>query len=192
MTKYLNLLKKNCSGFTLVELLVSITIIAIIASLSIANYKKGGTATDLKMVTQDIVSEVRKVQGYALGSKEFNGLSPAGGWGISFSEGSSELVIFADDGDRQYSNSEIFLKRKFSISEKVIVSDIILNSNNRSHFYLVYEPPDPDVFMGVNDVPGSPLQHITEIVGTIVLSHKDNPTETKEIIVNKFGLIDAN
>ncbi len=180
-------------GFTLVELIVSITIIGIISTLSIANYRKGSGSGELTMAIQDIISEIRKTQGYAVGLKELDGVFPLGGWGVRFERDSSKMIVFADFNDDQKYNegaSELFLERSLVLSDNVFVSDMVLGSpGSYNYFYISFTPPDPSVQMGVSNSPGSPIYNTGHGTAKITISNKSG--DTKIIELNKFGLIDV-
>ena len=69
----------NNKGFTLIEALLSITILVIIAGLSIPVAQRFYTRNNLDVATHSLVQTIRKTQSFAMGS---NGDSK---WGIRFS-----------------------------------------------------------------------------------------------------------
>ena len=95
--------RKNNCGFTLIELIVSISIIGILTVVFIADFRAAGKKGDLSAAAQQMVSDIRKVQSYTLGLKEFDpgsGLdSPDGGWGVFLTRQTPRNIfykIFAD------------------------------------------------------------------------------------------------
>jgi len=92
-------------GFTVVEVLVSASIIALIASLILANYPRFNEALAVRQVAEQIASATRLVQAYGLSVKEFGtGSDIFPGYGIYFQSASpASYIIFADvDADFQY------------------------------------------------------------------------------------------
>lgn len=83
-------------AFTILEMMVSLSIITIITSLFIANYRTGNKRSDLTMTAQVLVSDLHLAQNNTLGLVKYNGSVPSGGWGISFDTSKNNYTIFAD------------------------------------------------------------------------------------------------
>ena len=101
-------------GFTLIELIVSVSIIALVTGIFLANYSSANRRSDLTMTAQKLVTDIRLAQNYGLGLSRY-GLSgstnvPSGGWGAHFdlaNYGNNKYVIFADDdGDSLFDAGE--------------------------------------------------------------------------------------
>lgn len=160
---------KKQVGFTAVEILVSAFIIALISGLLLVNYHSTNKRSELIMAAQKLASDIRLAQSYALGSKEFNGNVPAGGWGISFYNNASYYYFFADDGDFNYEAGEKFKTvnlpegiKSFSLPDKDIV----------------FSPPNPITYINGN----------ANSNATIRLN--DGETD-KSIEINSLGLVDV-
>lgn len=178
------------SGFTLIELIVSIGVISLVTGIFLANYSSANRRSDLTMTTQKMISDIHMAQNYSLGLTNY-GLKdstnvPLGGWGIHFdltNDGNQQYVIFADDdGDKLYSSStEANLAKGASIITlpRNIIIDSISTGNKTDITFL---PPDP-------------ITTITGSLGTstqadIVL--KDQNTNTKKTVrINFLGLAEA-
>ena len=93
-------------GFTMVEVLVSASIIALIASLILANYPRFNEALAVRQVAEQIASATRLVQAYGLSVKEFGtGSDIFPGYGIYFQSASpASYIIFADVNGPNKSN----------------------------------------------------------------------------------------
>jgi len=98
-------------GFTLVELLVSISIMVIILTVVILNQSKYTDGTGLTALADEISLTITQTQAYSIGVKEFAAGTPeqkfSASYGLSFSllsSGSDKAYInFADlDGDNIY------------------------------------------------------------------------------------------
>lgn len=93
-------LKLNKSAFTLLEMIVSMSLIVIITAVFIANYHSNNKRTDLTMTAQTLVSNIHAAQNNTLGLVKYGtetSVVPAGGWGIHFNMASStQYVLFAD------------------------------------------------------------------------------------------------
>ncbi len=175
--------KKNNLGFTLVELLVSIFIIAIISGIFLANYNFAEKSSGLSMAAQKLVSDIRQAQNFALGLKEFKSNKPKGGWGVYFRKNDNKYIIFADVNENGlYDTSELFKEIYFSRNLRIVDFDPHNGSVNDAQ--IVFIPPDPDIeinySVGFND-------EITIILSTL----ESGSTNSIGVLLNIFGLIDV-
>lgn len=105
-------------GFTLLEVMVVIGIVALITFLILANYPGINEALGVRRASEEIASSVRQVQAYGLGVKEFGtGSGAFPGYGIYFQKAvSGSYILFADaNNNLQYDApgekiSEIFIQ----------------------------------------------------------------------------------
>jgi prepilin-type N-terminal cleavage/methylation domain-containing protein len=74
------------AGFTLVEVLLSMTILSMLAGMSLPVYISFQQRTDMDVAVQQIVGALRRAQTYARGSNGDNG------WGVEIQ--SSTLTLF--------------------------------------------------------------------------------------------------
>lgn len=85
----------NASGFTLVEILVSVAIIAMISILAIPNFKAFNESQSLNNATQDLVSTLRSAQANA----QLGALCPSGrassSWSVYFANSTSGYQLQA-------------------------------------------------------------------------------------------------
>jgi len=174
-----DLLKKQ-RGFTLAEVLVSIFIIALITGLFLTNYHGTNKRTELNMAAQKVVSDIRLAQNNSLGSLEFNGSIPAGGWGIYFATSTSDsYVIFADINDnKDYDLAE--QDRQINLPTGIFIDSIVEDGGELEEVAITFLPPDPVTYInGLAD-------------NTVQIILKDNANNSiKTIKVNFFGLVDA-
>ncbi len=171
----------NSGGFTLIELSVSIFIIAVMSGFFIVNYHNTNKRSELGTIKQKLASNIRLAQNYSLGSKTYDGINtPAGGWGVHFSlSDPSHYIIFADknlpNGDKTYNAGE-------AVETVSLPDGITINSLSPANSVdIVFFPPDPVTY--INGSGSSPAK--------IILKENIN-NSTAEISVNFFGLIDAN
>ncbi|MFA6194808.1 MAG: type II secretion system protein [Patescibacteria group bacterium] len=83
-------------AFTLIEMVVSISMITIVTALFIVNYRSANKRTDLIMTAQNLVADIHLAQNNTLGLVKYNDTVPAGGWGISFDVDNDHYILFAD------------------------------------------------------------------------------------------------
>lgn len=181
-----SLVLKNLAGFTLIELMVSISIIAIMSGLFLTNYRSTSRTSGLKMTAQKLASDLRLAQNYSLGSKEYKGEMPVGGWGVHFNRVSSpnSYIIFADsNGNMHYDNGESDIDQgglTISMPTGISIKEISAGSSI-DLVDITFLPPDPttNIWDGVN----------THNLVDIALS-EENSSSVKTVEVNFFGLVE--
>lgn len=177
------------SGFTLIELIVSVAVIALVTGIFLANYNSTNRRTDLTMTAQELVADIRMAQNYSLGLARY-GLSgstnvPLGGWGVHFdltNFGNNKYILFADDnGNKIFESDEA--NATYGAKETVLPDNIIivyLSSGNKAD--ITFLPPDP-----ITNITGSASGY--EQVDIVL---KDTTTNTtKTIRVNYLGLVEV-
>ncbi len=88
---------RELPGMTLIELIISMSIIVFITAIFVTNYNSTNKRTDLIMASQSIVSDIHQAQNNSLGLKKYGDVVPAGGWGINFDlQKRTQYVVFAD------------------------------------------------------------------------------------------------
>jgi prepilin-type N-terminal cleavage/methylation domain-containing protein len=121
--------RKNNKGFTIIELVVTTSILVIITVSILASYPKFRETVSLKKTVQEAALAVRKAQSYGLGVREFGGgtnIYP--GYGAHFDTASQDsFLVFADvNGNNKYDGpSEDVETFKIQTAEKI--SDICAN-----------------------------------------------------------------
>lgn len=164
-------LKNKNKGSTLVEMLVVLSVIAILSSISLAYYREGEKSVSLSRSAQKLAQDISNAKEMALTGQKFNNVFPMGGYGIYFVQNSNSYILFADsDGDKEYDELEkveiLFLEKNGKIS----------NLSPSSPLNIVFFPPDPTVTIKPAAV---------SAIITISLNNK-----TKTITVNSVGSID--
>lgn len=177
MLKKKNKIFNNFLGFTLIELMTSITIVGIISTVFIVNYRSTEEKSKLTMAVQKVASDIRLVQSYSLGEKEFNGSFPVGGWGVNFDIATPEkYIIFADENSsKNYDN----VSEKFA--EILLPSGVKINSLSipGSSANIIFLPPDPETYINGDS--------ISEIKVYFIDRHDSQ----KYVFVNFLGLVDV-
>jgi len=127
-------------GFTLIELIVVISIIVLITALTLPNYRAGDKLLALQRATHKLSQDLRRAQEMAISAKEFEGEVSA--YGIYLNEDQpTKYILFADiDGDQEYSGlneqvEEITLETNIEIREFYPI--------HQSSLHIVFSPPDP-------------------------------------------------
>ncbi len=175
--KYYNFLK-NQNGFTIVEMIVSVSIVVLLTGLFLANYHAINKRSEINMVAQKMLSDIHLAQSKSLSLEEYGVDNiPLGGWGIHLVEGESGYIIFADDnGDKEYNIGEAdeTMGAKNISMTNVVISNIDLDNS----LDIIFLPPNPTVYF--NGESGQAFN--------ITLS--DGESE-KNIAINFLGVVDV-
>ncbi len=179
----------NHAAFSLIELIVSMSIITLLTALFLANYHSVNRRTDLTMAAQVLVTDIRMAQANALGLMKYDGLVPAGGWGVAFDAdqtGNTQYSIFADENDNQNIDSGEAAAnlggRVVDLPPNIEIDRIYVNTNGEQSACVTFLPPDP-----ITRISGSSA---TGTIMEIRLHEKLNDT-TKTVRVNFLGLIEV-
>lgn len=173
---------KNGAGFTVIELLISISIIVILSAIVFINYKEGQKRLTLERAAYKLAQDIRGVQAKA-GEELTDCIGVTGyqyGYGIYFTTSQKyEYILFADcDGDNIYDGGNEELSKIKLEKEKGIEIQSFFPVASRLD--IVFVPPDPTVYINNND---------PSLIANIILKIIDI-SSSKTITVNKAGLID--
>lgn len=186
LDKNKNKILSNKAGFTLVELLASIFIIALISAVFMVNYNNTSKRSQLKMAAQKLASDIRLAQNYSLGSKTYNQTdTPPGGWGVHFDMAdTSHYIIFADK-NTPFANKTYDEDEGEAIEIKTLPAGIVINriyaaeNLTAQSVNIVFFPPDPEIYINTS----------SNAYARVILKENIN-NSTAEVTVNPFGLID--
>lgn len=164
---------KDLRGFTLIEMLVSLSIFSVITGFVIANYRVGQQGDELRISAQLVGSMVRRAQTAAIAGGEVSscvggaaegdvckpGASTAcadgnclrdipRGYGVHLSSAVGQertMVYFADtDGDRRFGPGEAV--RTESVSSGAFVDVVRVFPDDVGTLDIVFIPPKPNVY----------------------------------------------
>ena len=186
---------KDQQGFTMIELIVSISIIVALTIMFVANYHNNNQRTDLIMSSQNLVSNIHLAQNNALGLVKYNSIVPAGGWGVSLDATTNSYTVFADlqkpgtAGYMKYDSSTEGIvsdgARLVHLPAGIVISNIAIPGNSSlTSANVTFLPPDPETNIY------NPATGATSTDLTIQLKATgDNSIRT--IKVNFLGLAEA-
>ncbi|MDO8261191.1 MAG: hypothetical protein Q7T50_06920 [Candidatus Magasanikbacteria bacterium] len=194
---------KNRKGFSYAEIMTVVAIMMILSTITIANIRNTGNSSELFVSVQKVISDIRFVQNMSLSATEFEGESPAGGWGLVFDKDKDFFYIYADKAnvvagidviDHVCLNdcddtSEEFYK-KIDLPAGTTIDRIykVRRADNAvidtQKMTITFEPPDPATHFCETDIDCD-----YDKVGIILIN--DN-LDKREIIINFFGLVDTN
>lgn len=89
---------KNKKGFSLVELIIVMAIMAVLGAVVAPQYASNKKEKSMSYARTQIINDIRYVQSYTLSTKRFpaDGTSPTGGFGIFFEKGKTYYTVFGD------------------------------------------------------------------------------------------------
>lgn len=202
-------LKGSALGFTLVEMMVSLSIFAVMTGFLMANFRVGRLEEELRASVNMSMATVRQAQTRALagavtnvcrgGSNDLK-LCPTGaggcpggictsevplGYGVRFTtagDGRQQAVLFADaNGNRVLDGGETISGVTVSSTPKLYVS--ALSPVSGSSLDIVFVPPRPTVYFNGDTATG---------VGTVFFYHATT-SRSRSFSVNRVsGQVSAN
>jgi prepilin-type N-terminal cleavage/methylation domain-containing protein len=187
--------KKNTSGFTLVELLVSIGIFAFITALVMFRHNQFNGSILLTNLAYDIALTIRQAQSYGLnvrGAESNSGNQFSSGFGVNFSMGNNKSFVFFSDrnGNKSYEPSDTIIST-YSIKKGNKIKSICAgsgpsnctspNGNGQNGLDIIFVRPNPEAIIKKNGNAGNDYAEI-------VVESPDGVT-TQKIVVRKTGQI---
>ena len=192
---------KNNNGFSLIELLVVIIIIALISTIFLIGFRGGEEQFALQRSAHLLVQDLRQAQELAMRAEDFDGSVSRGGFGIHLESATSSYILFADcDQDGVFdvtgnATSCVAATDAFPFPEELKIEGErrkleqgikIKEISLGSFANIVFVPPDPITrISGEEEVPPDFAEEIKIILKVI----GSDPPEIKIINVNKAGLI---
>lgn len=173
-------------AFTLVEIIIVIGIFVGLMSATIVNYRSGSRQSQLRLAAQELATNIRLAQSYAVGSKDFvdpNGSdhasqSPQGGWGVYASLDNPDYYQIVVDLDDDHIFDKPF--RRINLPNNVVMEQIEDNSGPVNNGTVFFKPPEPQTF--INGQAGNQI--------TFTLKDQIEAT-TSQVMVNFFGLVEV-
>jgi type II secretory pathway pseudopilin PulG len=191
-------MKNDNQGFTIIEVVASISLILFLTSIFLAGLSSAGKKGDLTMSAQKMASDIRVAQNLSLNFQEFRGQLVDSGWGVHFRVNDDFYTIFADlpDGsgvkDMFFDPANGERYQEMMLPEGTIIKEIKYNRFSADpliesvpQLSLVFQPPDPIVHMC--DTAACSLENEAKMA----LIELENSRGTTSVMINHFGLIDA-
>lgn len=145
-------------GFTLIELIVVISIISIMTTVVVFQQRDANDQFQLDNAANRLVSEIRKAQTYALGVQRYEGFDVDEqfdiGYGVAFRNGESSITFFADNpnttGERYVSPPDKDIST-VTFPEGITIKRIQSGITSVSKGSVVYKRPDPKAIIYINN-----------------------------------------
>ena len=191
--------KNSNKAFTLLEITVVISIIILLSTIFIANYRGGEKQFALKRSVYKLAQDLRRAEEMAMSSQmtpdSFEpGVFPKGGYGISFMKDSKSYVLFADcDGDNKYDEGSGASSCKeateitpypekleeIPFEQGIYIKELFKDSSLVDFLSIIFFPPDP--IITINSDPA---------INSATISLTFDGVSQKTVTINKAGLID--
>ncbi len=172
-------------GFTLIELMIVISISALIGGAVFVNMRVGGRSIDLNSSAEKMAGIIRQAQMMALSGKQINSSRPDGGYGVYFdiSTTPDSYKLFANTseaGSYEYDVNDTEIQT-FTLPEQVNMtpSDSIIS--------IIFKPPYGPIYISSGSG-GVPLTDTDRVL--ILLQHLDTNFYAY-VRVNSQGEVDV-
>jgi prepilin-type N-terminal cleavage/methylation domain-containing protein len=163
-------------GFTFVELMITVSIMLLLLMLSFPFYTSINKKLTIDRAATRLVQDIRRTQEMSMSAQEFNNSYPKGGYGMYFSDSSSnnKYYIFADvNGNHIYDSGEL-------VEEVKIEGTIKITGKTTGFNDVTFLAPEPRTFL----TNSSGL----EISGTQAFVLFSDGSNNNYIYINKAGL----
>lgn len=184
---------KNKRGFTLVELLVTLSIFVIVTSVVLFSQRSFNTSIVLTNLAYELSLYIRQAQVYGVSGRSAgfdNESTPSHGVHLSTAQENKEnkkIIFFSDlNEDGVYNDDEIDsqynIGRNNKISSILKWSNGVFSSESSATVDIVFRRPDPDAYIKIDD-----FEKVTSV--RIVVGSDSDPTATRYVDVVNNGMI---
>jgi prepilin-type N-terminal cleavage/methylation domain-containing protein len=191
--------QKSTAGFTLVELLVTLSIFVIVSGIVLFNQGKFNGSIVLTNLAYDVALGIREAQIFGVSGKVGQSdITKKPQYGVYFVAGSDSAVntqfkLFSDlDNSYYYSaNDQVLENIKITRGNYVSGLSYFDGDNNKwialDNLSIVFRRPDPEAYFYKSDGTKISTNQVK-----ILLSPQIDPASVRSVIVTKIGLIYVN
>lgn len=149
----------NSRGFTLIEFLISASVVLFLTSLLVPNFQTGKDQFALQRSVHKLTQDIRRVQEMAMSVQQIGPegakFYPEGGFGIHFDlDTAKSYVIFADCDEDRYYDKDDPNGCGAGLPEKLASGDIVIEPKVRisgltpsSPLDITFVAPNPDIYI---------------------------------------------
>lgn len=195
LIKRIRLILSSKAGFTITELAIVISILAVISTVTLVSFNQYVNKLWLRAVSQEVALMFRDAQGKAInvaGNNDF-----LGRFGVFLEINDNSATLFTDiDSDYLYDglspgcDLECLKKITFSKNIKVIdICTVVVNAGGESggcnpfNMSAVYVRPEPDARLSYDDIPAVTIDRM------IIKLGMENDTMRANITVGATGYV---
>jgi len=173
-------------GFTLIEMLVVLFVVAVISSLLIASYRTGQKQYALDEAAQNLVSDLRLVQSMAMSGTGI--YQSYYNYGIYFKKNASSYQLFGDkDNDCFYTSTGNPNQRDTVIETTQLPQNVIIAQVSPAvtppGLHVCFAPPAPTTYFNQVNNPSSVPQ------ASITIQYGSDAALVKTVIINSAGAV---
>ena len=183
-------------GFTLVEMLVVIGMVAILGGIAFVSFRPGNESLALDRASHRIAQDIRRATSLALEAKSINNCTspdkPASGYGVYVAKSNpTEYIIYGDCDHTSGSSKEGYKSGKDVILETIIleaptlIDSLTVDGAAEGDWSIAFFPPTPVVAICVDDKCDTKSGQ-----ASLVLADKNNTALRKTIKVYASGIVD--
>lgn len=154
-------------GFTLIETLVVIAILALLMVLVVVNFRVSERSSAVSLSAESLAGSIREMQNYAMAQRRLNaedgnpGTIPANGYGIQILSGGAHWLLFGNVDPSPFCESsagDVEIRREALSSTDVWLGKIIPSTELLSVIFL---PPDGRMILTTRDGESQQSQQTT-------------------------------
>ncbi len=141
-------------GFTLIEMIVVIGIIAVVSSVTLTSYSKFGGQILLRNLAYDMPLTIRQAQVHGISARTFNNAPFAVGHGVSFNlmASNNSFNLYTDaNGDAFYSLAGSELIELYAIGRGYRIDRICVDNGveycDATNVDILFKRPEPDAII---------------------------------------------
>lgn len=178
---------KSEKGYTLIEMLIVIAMVAILMGTTLYNYSRQRSSDVVLFETQKLAQYIRRAQNLAL-SPQLEG-GPVNGFGIYISRALNTVTLFKDLNSNYLYDGGSEKIESFDLDQKVIMTGLQAPDTNpfpdESELNILYIPPDPTlrIFNNSTDTGAS--------IGKITIAFAADTSKMRVINFNSVGLVEV-
>ncbi len=183
-------------GFTLVEMIVVIAILAMLSALVVANFRNSEKINAVRLGAEQFVGALREAQNDALAQKRVGDPSkvPAGGFGVYVNKaalsGDITFTLFADNGSvlGEYDAADRILRQPETLPRYSKFARIRVGDTTVDELSVIFKPPQGEVIFGNMGVVAD-----SGVAAFVIQSTDPNVLAAKAVTVSQAtALIDIN